>query len=441
LSSHVQVDGRETDWLAEPLTHSAGFQQLIATAGGRHPIELLAGLKTLACGSGTLAPKALQFCLEAEALEPARFAAQGDGLPLPHPLDFEWRFTDTTADDLIARSAAVTQPGDPIVLLGVPSVVVAAARSHHDRAFCVLMERNAVGTTIQGLVQGDRRFTFGSRPHSAGAAVVDPPWYPGPLSDLLALAVAQCRDGAQVLMSAPPLGLRAGGAEERKKLLEMARGLGLELREQQPAALRYRSPAFELAALRAAEVGMWLPDWRTGDLFTLSVAGQPQRPSNKLRARPTFELTLGGVRVRIQAERPVGATEELRAVHVGEVLPSVSARDPRRVEGNLWTSGNRVFSIDPKTGLHALVTMAKVQNLWPKRLDSPGTDLGNLGSIDRVELLIHQLDDVIVRESLQMAQLVGDAAWAKSVSDARFLNGSANAFLESLRGISGSSHS
>jgi hypothetical protein len=388
----------------------------------------------LACGNGPSAAKAIQLCREAEVAEPARFAAQGEGLPLPHPLDFEWRFTDATANALIDRSASVTRSGDSIALLAVPSVVLAALRSRHDRTFRVLTEPNVVGTSLEELVRGDRRFLFGGCPRSAGAAVVDPPWYPAPLSDLLALAVAQCRNGAQVLMSAPPPGLRAGGAGERTQLLQMAHGLRLDLLDQQSAELHYRSPAFELAALHAAGVGLWLPDWRSGDLLTFRVQGPILPTSDNTRADPAFELTISGVRIRLQAQRPAGSGSELRAAHAGEVLPTVSARDPRRHEGNLWTSGNRVFSIDPAVGLKAMVTIAEGRDLWRKGLDSAGTEPGNLRSIDPVELLIHELDDVIVRECEQMAQLVGEAAWAKSVNDARFLNGSADVFLASLHG-------
>jgi len=42
--------------------------------------------------------------------------------PQPHPLDYEWRFTDKTAINLAKYCLSISDPGDTIGLLGVPSL-------------------------------------------------------------------------------------------------------------------------------------------------------------------------------------------------------------------------------------------------------------------------------------------------------------------------------
>ena len=48
------------------------------------------------------------------------------GLPVPHPLDFDWRFTRGTAGMLLERLDALSRSANPVALLGTPSVYVLA---------------------------------------------------------------------------------------------------------------------------------------------------------------------------------------------------------------------------------------------------------------------------------------------------------------------------
>jgi hypothetical protein len=55
------------------------------------------------------------------------------------------------------------------------------------------------------------------------------------------------------------------------------------------------------------------------------------------------ERVLGRVRLRVRLGCDVAHDPRLTRLVEGDVLPSVSRRDPRRVEARVWTSGNRVF--------------------------------------------------------------------------------------------------
>src|SRR5687768_10346350 len=39
-------------------------------------------------------------------------------LPIPHPLDYDWRFSDQTVGQLLAACERMTKPGQTVVLLG-----------------------------------------------------------------------------------------------------------------------------------------------------------------------------------------------------------------------------------------------------------------------------------------------------------------------------------
>jgi hypothetical protein len=406
----------------------ASFSALVAAAKGRHPIELLADLRSDA------SPDAQGLAREAEAT-PVRTPAllQGDGLALPHPLDAEWRFSAETAHTLVRHAVEATHPGDKIYLLGVPTVILAAAESAADRRFCVGCEDNVIGAGLATRIANDLRFqqrTAGD----CGAAVVDPPWYPQVFAGLLGMAASACRLGAAIFVGTPPLGVRPTSEAERADLLATATRLGLGLSAQDPGGLIYRTPAFEAAAMHAAGLHLWLPAWRRGDLLVFRRDHVRERPALP-PAAAAFELTLQGVRLRLLA-RPVAGLDRIVPLVNGDVFPSVSTRTPGRGQANLWTSGNRAFICPPVATLAALQRLAAQHDLWPKGLDPAGTEPEDSSSIDPIHL-VAELARIAARDLAHTAAQVGESSWNRAANDARFLNGSEATFRQTLGGVAG----
>lgn len=409
-------------------SHTAAAQTFaghVAAAQGRHPIELFTEL------AARTDPLARKLCREA-ADEGSTFVAtpQGDGLALPHPLDAEWRFTDRAADDLLGRAVAATRDGDAILLLGVPTVVLAARRSGADRRFVVVSDANTIGAQLATLVAEDTRFPTASQ-HVCASAIVDPPWYPAIFASLVAQAAARCDVGATVFVGAPSVGVRPTCPEERDQTLGAALAAGLTHLATEAEALVYRTPAFEAAAMRAAGLNVAMPVWRRGDLLVLRKDRNGETPSLP-PSTPAFELTLQGVRLRLLAQ-PVTDAASLMPLVPGEVFPSVSARAPGRARANLWTSGNRAFVCPPLMALAALHTLACQHDLWPKGLDPSGTGLATARRIDPIHL-VNDLARIAARDLAHMQALVGGSSWDQATNDARFLNGSATTFLRTLLG-------
>lgn len=407
------------------------FADMVREGRGKHPIEIYQTV----CRDGRAlfgACAADRLIEEAQTLVAPTPSIQGVELALPRPLDAEYRFTDQSAQTVLDAAVAATSPGELILLFGVPTVTIAALMSSHDRQFAIRAEDNVIGEALRQLTVLDQRFSP-SVDMLASAVIIDPPWYPPAFNNMLAGASAACRLGAQLFVSGPADGVRPTVAEERRAMLAFAAASGLVLVSRSVDGATYRTPAFELAAMRAAGLGVWMPQWRQGEALVFTKCG-PAQPIESPASMPAFELTISGVRLRLLAQcgsRPGGDG----CFPAPEVFPSVSARAPGRALANFWTSGNRCCVLPPGEALNAMLTIARDREiLWPKGLDSEFSLRSSPGSIDQEQTLIHHLLQTIDRELTDSASLVGEASWNRTVSDARFLNGSSRAFLRALSG-------
>jgi len=399
------------------------FRELVAGAGGLFPTDVLQFLEAHR-SDDTLDGAAIESMIaEARLASPAKWLPQGHGLALPHPLDAEWRFTDTTAHKLLDLAVAATGPSDLILLIGVPTVALAAALRDDDRRYWICGEQNVINDGVIGRTVLDRRFRHDQVDGAeAGAAIVDPPWYLPQFQEMLGRASRHSRHGGLILISAPGDEVRPGIREDIARIAETALAAGLELVDETKDGLAYRTPFFEINALRAAGIGICLPDWRRGNLaiYRKRSSGMTWPATPKT---PSFELTVAGIRMRLLGWNDDGG-EALVPLYTGEVFPSVSMRAPRRAEATLWTSGNRAFKAPGRLTLAAMLEIAARRQVWPKGLDPEVSRLRNYSSIDAVAPLIQNLCELADRESAEAASLLGSAAWERSASDARFLNAS-----------------
>ncbi|MGQ0777906.1 MAG: hypothetical protein ACT4NY_26435 [Pseudonocardiales bacterium] len=101
------------------------------------------------------------------------------------------------------------------------------------------------------------------------------------------------------------------------------------------------------AALWAAGLGGVDLRWRRGDLIVLRRNHAPAGPRPPVPPEPTWdEVMIGRVRVRVRIDEPDAdpADPRLISITAGDVLSSVSRRDPLRGSVRVWTGSNRVFA-------------------------------------------------------------------------------------------------
>lgn len=111
-----------------------------------------------------------------------------------------------------------------------------------------------------------------------------------------------------------------------------------------PGEVRYRTPHFEAMSLRATLAEVTVPGtWRAGDLLrlrkTATVVFRAPSPGGD---RSWREARFGPVRIKLRAS---AAEHDLAPLVPGDLLATVSRRDPIRDRIGVWTSGNRVYGL------------------------------------------------------------------------------------------------
>jgi len=326
--------------------------------------------------------------------------------PVPHPLDYFWGYGNDSIGSIIDHVTRATSPGDRVVYLGAPNAFDACADAMPDRAHFLLDRRDlarlAAGSSNREFRRVDLLVDDVPR-LGAQAAVADPPWYPGEMCAFLWTAREVAEAGATIWTSAPPAGTRPKVDREVDSVIEWAERGGLELAERMPEGIRYRSPPFELASHRAADLGGVPIEWRSGELlrFDLTSSNGIERPTvvaDELRWR-SLEINEVPICVKRDAAPPAEIGEDLLGSVVGgDILRSVSRRSQIRQEVRVWTSLNRVWSSSHPAAVGAIceslrsgsllsesVEAALCRRLGPSELEHVRQAADHLGYIVRLE--------------------------------------------------------
>ena len=404
--SQAAFAARVDDFTKAAIMHGAtGFGALLQYLPGVYPTEVMASLDRLAVDKAIDPVIAVSIRRQAAANEVAM--AEGRSLlPLPHPLDYEWRFTPDAARSLLNRAADLTPSNGDLLLFGTPGLAVEALTLPIGRRLAFLAESNNVTDRVLALNRATGSpvsiaFCSGGLPReSADAVLLDPPWYLDFIRPMLAAAAHACRPGGVVLISLPPDGARPSAEAERLAAIAFARRLGLAVIDHSPLAIGYETPFFERNALAAA--GIYPPpQWRRGDLvvFRKTRASTRPPPVSSARRRDWTEVGIGRMRLFIRGAG-MAQSDEISLVSLvdGDILPTVSRRDPLRRLANVWTSGNRIFQTNnPQLVLEAAISCAGeamgsgVQpRLWgtiheQKTLDQVAAELRALAAIEAQE--------------------------------------------------------
>ncbi len=274
-------------------------------------------------------------------------------LPVPHPLDYEWRFGREAIAHILDRGLHLTRPEEVIVLFGVPSVFWEAIQLGYPRRL-ILFETNRSMTEFfsrqdlhEGTVIPCDLITDDLPEISSKLVISDPPWYQECVKSFLWSATQVCCQGAFMLLSTPPIGTRPGISREWKETVGWAENLGFALLEIIEGILPYVSPPFERNALKAEGLQRVPRGWRRGNLavFERKCSRAILRPQGCLTEQGWIDETIQGIRFRLRRQDNANCFSDpcLEKIVDGDILDSVSRLDGRRASVDIWTSGNRIF--------------------------------------------------------------------------------------------------
>lgn len=369
-----QYENSVDEWVFDSIKQgSKTFEELLLSLPSVYPTVVLDALRRLASSQRideqSIAGITGTIRETAPIHNPQRPASKRVQLPVPHPLDYDWRFSDEALGYLTHLCLSLTRSGDGVILLGVPSVFQMAGVLASSRQIVLLDANSALVQSLaeaipSGWIKQCDLLRDMLPQIEAPVMVLDPPWYEEHFTAFLWAASRLCALNGNILVGFPPIGTRPGIEYERTRLFEYAHMLGLILIRLEPAALPYISPPFELNSLRAEGVFNFPKHWRRGDLAIFSKAQHVEipRPNLVLVENGAWsEETIGTVRLRIRQAGDISfADPTLISIVEDDVLPSVSRRDTRRSSVDVWTAGNRVFACRGRNVLrwitHAIAT-------------------------------------------------------------------------------------
>lgn len=285
-------------------------------------------------------------------------------LPVPHPLDYDWRFSDSAASFLLDNCLEITQTTETVALLGTPTIFKIAKEISFPRK-TILLDNNfaVINYFTKNLADANTRHCDIVRDDisdiEASTVVIDPPWYEKHLFGFMWAAAKICRLDGHILISLPPAGTRPGIESELKRFFEQSKQLGLVMTNEQKGILPYTSPPFEINALKAENFHDVTREWRRGDLavFVKKEDNLIKRPPIALDLEEKWtEEIVQGVRIKLKSYDDLEFKDpRLLTVVKNNIFPSVSRREPRRGLVDVWTSGNRVFACEGRFVLQAIL--------------------------------------------------------------------------------------
>ena len=282
-------------------------------------------------------------------------------LPVPHPADYDWRFTPRALSNLMHLFLPVRNRSSRVALLGAPSLFLELLRS---KARAVLFDRNPALIShlhragfAGNVIQQDMFARLPRRVGTFDAVLADPPWYLDFYKAFILRASELLRIDGVFLLSMLPWLTRPNATEDRTEILHFANEAGFHLFGVLPDFLEYETPPFERVVLQ--HHGIRCVNWRKADLF-LCVKIRRASPSAFHIPKPEHDewqdFALNGKIIKLKIRKQSRATtfSYKPVVNDSPVLRTVSRRWPHRPRIDVWTSDNEAYTV------HGLETLRVV---------------------------------------------------------------------------------
>jgi hypothetical protein len=213
------------------------FNSLLNSLPGVYPSVALCSLKRLAAAGkvseGFFSIGTQKRNKNAQKINRSQLG-DNDILPIPHPLNYDWRFSDSATKYLLDYCLEATKETETVVCLGTPSLFQKANEISFPRKTILLDNNSAVinhfskniangNVTLCDIVRDD------IPEMEVSTVIADPPWYEKHLLGFMWTAANICRLSGLVLVSLPPIGTRPEIESDLERFFEWSKKLGLSL--------------------------------------------------------------------------------------------------------------------------------------------------------------------------------------------------------------------
>jgi len=265
--------------------------------------------------------------------------------PNPHPLDFDWRFTEDALNHIESKIKNTSK----VLILGAPTL------AHRLKSKCksvTLVDRQPEYIRLSEVIF-IRADILRTRLREVLAAefdtiFLDPPWYLDDIRVWINQALDVLAEGGKIISSIWPDDVRPSAAQESNAVFsEFSSSMSVEYDEY---PLSYTTPVFEVFAQQAAHEVKEI-SWRKGRILELSNVSQ-MRPHtwnfepkkiDKIWNRFTINEHQIAVRTSFSSRRLVPeGNADLSPIYDSWVMPTVSRRNKLRNAIDIWNSNNFV---------------------------------------------------------------------------------------------------
>lgn len=316
-----------------------------------------------------------------------------DILPVPHMLDFDWRFSFQAIKHLYQkiRTDAPKETGT-IVFIGTPSLWKYCLMHLPERLHLILVDINAskhiAGTDRNNIAAID--IDINNKPGylrkiHADIIVMDPPWYFNYYRLFFDRANEMAQVGTLVYCIMPPKYTRFTAEQETLDILKIIKEqYGMTKISYHISDVSYHTPPFEVNVLKAHGIECLPPNWRVGDLLIVKKVeiGSGNSDDLTVNSEQWDEYIIDAIRIKLgHTDREI----ESYSIHLVElykdnIFPSVK-RSANKKNINVWTSGNRVFWCDNIPLLKLI--LSRWGKMWID--DSIGKeDMESIGEVQRI---------------------------------------------------------
>lgn len=291
-------------------------------------------------------------------------------LPDPHVRHFEWRFSIGGLKKLAAQTYADAPFlfGESIGALNAPLFGLFAWKlgitghiSIYDRNEKILDLASAVSNDsihtsyfdasvpATMVLKGQHRLV-----------VMDPPWFPEFYARYVGLLQSIIRHPARIYALVQPQLTQPCTLQERSSILRTFLDHNFVLVDYLPESVGYQLNQFEQVTFTAQKLTV-KGEWNVGDvcvMHSMRPSSVPPSDGDDIPVDEWIDYHIGAQVVSVKREALTPTTQEAQprfTLACGNgAFPSLSAKDAREFEFNVWTSRNRVFATNRVDLVHAV---------------------------------------------------------------------------------------